>query len=610
MEELLPFYERELGFLRNSSREFALRYPKIAVGLGMTGETCEDPHIERMIESFALLTARISKKLDDDYPEFTEALFEVLYPHYLRPFPSCSIVQFDLGPSVAELKKPFNIRRETELKSLPINNIPCRFRTVYDVDLSPIKIERVRYYPTPSAPSNARIPPGTSGRLSISLSLDDALTFGSIDVAELRCYLHGESSLVAALRDCLFMNVADAYIETKPDYWQRLEKVPVEACGFNENESLIDFPASSHPAYRLLTEYFVFQEKFNFFDLKLDESLVWAKNKRRFNLHLLVRNLPADSNVAKLLEMTSRDNIRLGCTPIINLFEQKADPIRVTHTTSGYTVLADSRRAFGYEIYSIDKVLQVQQSAAGEDIVEFRPFYSLHHGEDPNRVNGYWFSTRDNEVAERSPGYETEISLIDSNFDPLAPRVDTLSISLTCTNRDLPTQLAIGQSGGDLTMDGGSVVSAIKMLRRPTASVRFSKGRGAHWRLISHLSLNHLSLVESGLSALKETLVLYNLSNSAVSAKQIEGLVAVDYKPATLWMEGAPFATFIRGVEIRLTVDQAFFVGTSLDTFVSVLNKFFGLYVHLNNFIQLVVLSSDGTELIRCEPCSGEVALV
>lgn len=95
MDQLLPYYERELGFLRRYSREFSERYPKIAGRLLIGGEVCEDPHIERMIESFALLNSRIAKRLDDDYPEFTEALFEVLYPHYLRPFPSCSIARME-----------------------------------------------------------------------------------------------------------------------------------------------------------------------------------------------------------------------------------------------------------------------------------------------------------------------------------------------------------------------------------------------------------------------------------------------------------------------------------------------------------------------------------
>jgi type VI secretion system protein ImpG len=106
LEQLLPYYERELGYLRRHLREFAERYPKIAGRLLISGEVCEDPHTERMIESFALLNARIAKRLDDDYPEFTEALFDVLYPHYLRPFPSCSIAYLDCGGAANQQTTP------------------------------------------------------------------------------------------------------------------------------------------------------------------------------------------------------------------------------------------------------------------------------------------------------------------------------------------------------------------------------------------------------------------------------------------------------------------------------------------------------------------------
>jgi type VI secretion system protein ImpG len=186
-----------------------------------------------------------------------------------------------------------------------------------------------------------------------------------------------------------------------------------------------------------------------------------------------------------------------------------------------------------------------------------------------------------------------------------------MSLELTCTNRDLPAQLSVGQSGGDLFLEGGSIARAIRLLRRPTHAHRFEQGRAAHWRLISHLSLNHLSLVHSGLAALKETLRLYDLSRSATSARQIEGITGMDYRPATHWMPGEPFATFVRGIEIKLAVNEDNFVGTSLHTFVSVINRYFGLYVQANSFVQLVVVSRrNAEEILRCQPCNGDAILV
>jgi len=389
-----------------------------------------------------------------------------------------------------------------------------------------------------------------------------------------------------------------------------LPAIPLAQVGLAEDDALIDFPASSHPAYRLLAEYFVFSEKFNFVDIDLAALRPYLGTVRQFTLHLPVSGLRADSNTARLLESTSADNLRLGCTPVVNLFTQRADPIRVTHAAASYPVVADARRAYGYEVYSIDRVRQVRQNAQGDAVVDFRPFYSLHHGESPEAAGHYWTMRRDAAMAQRSPGYETEISIVDIDFDPMVPQTETLSLDLTCTNRDLPSQIAVGQSGGDLFLEGGTVARSIRMLRRPTNSHRFQQGRAAHWRLISHLALNHLSLVQSGLPALKETLRLYDLSGSPVAARQIEGLVGLDYKPATHWMPGEPFATFVRGIEIRLTVNEDHFVGTSLHTFVAVINRFFGLYVHANSFVQLVVLSRRGAEeLLRCPPCNGDAIL-
>jgi len=610
MQELLPYYERELGFLRNSSRDFAQRYPRIAAGLGLGGESCEDPHVERLIESVALLTARIGKRLDDDYPEFTQALFEILYPHYLRPFPSCSIAQ--VVADVSKLGGASVLRRGTVLRSHPVQGVACRFRTVYDVVAWPVSLTQASCVMSPMVPSYVRLAPQASGRVSLTVAA--AFQEGSLNVDEgkrLRCHLHGDASLVAALRDALLMKTVQAFVESADGRWQTLPMVPVHACGYDEDESLIDFPAASHPAYRLLAEHFAFPEKFNFVDIDASPLARWLTPGRTVTLHLVIQGIAPDSNQGRLLETLKADNVRFGCTPIINLFDKKADPIRLTHQDASYPVVADARRAYAYEIYSIDRVRQVRQSAQGDAVVAFQPFYSLSHSESPESIGGYWVARRNTLIAETNPGYETEITLIDTETNPASAQVETLSLDLTCTNRDLPPSLAIGQIGGDLMLEGGSFAREIRLLRRPTRTRRFPQGNDAHWRLISHLSLNHLSLAQTGLSALKETLKLYDLANSPATLRQIEGIIGLDCQPATRWLRGEPFASFVRGMEIRLTLDLENFVGASLHGFVHMLNRFFALYVHANSFVQLVVLEQHGHgEILRCEPCSGDSILI
>jgi type VI secretion system protein ImpG len=614
LEQLLPYYERELGFLRRYSREFSERYPKIAGRLLIGGEVCEDPHIERMIQSFALLNSRIAKRLDDDYPEFTEALFEVLYPHYLRPFPSCSIARMDFSGAAAQLTTASVIARGTQLATRPVRGAACTFRTAYPVTVAPLALTEASFAAIIDTPEAVRPPIGATSSVSLTISSTaEQVAPGQLALSKLRVFIDGEPSFCAALRDALFMRTVAAYVEAdRNGRWIQLPALPVSAAGFDEDDSLIDFPARSHAAYRLLTEYFCFPEKFNFFDIDLAAlGAALPSGSRSITLHLALSGLRTDSNTARMLGTLSTNNVLLGCTPVVNLFRQRGEPIRLTHTTASYPVLADARRAFAYEVQAIDSVTLVRQTPQGESVVQFRPFYSLQHGQTPEQSGHYWVMRRDETLAEKSPGFETQISIVDIDFDPAEVETHTLSVELTCTNRDLPASLAYGQRGGDLFLEGGSLVRSISFLRKPTLSNRFERGRGAHWRLISHLSLNHLSLADGGLDAFREMLALYDLPRSPSSQRQIGGIAAIGHKAANAWLQGNPFACLVRGVEVRLTIDEEAFVGSGIHAFAHIIERFLGLYVHANSFTQLVIVSNKtGEELLKCTPRSGDLSLL
>lgn len=611
MEDLLPYYERELGFLRRHSREFAERYPKIAAQLLLNGEGCDDPHVERMIESFALLSARVSKKLEDSYPQFTEALLNVLYPHYLRPFPSCSIAHFDTEGAELQVSSAVTVPRGSVLNSRPVKGAPCRFRSAWEVQLLPARVSHVSFDPVARSVGGARLPANCTAMLSMQLDVPAKEGgWAKTNAKALRFYIDAEPSIAAALRDSLFMRLVRVFAEAPNGRWLPCDGEVVLPVGLSPDEALIDMPHNAHDAYRHLTEYFAFPEKYNFFDLRIDRLPAAARQGGKLVVHLAFSDLLAESDISRLLQTLDRENLRLGCVPVVNLFSQRGDPIRVTHRSATYPVVADGRRAFAYEVYSIDAVRRVRQTPQGENQTEFRPFFSLYHGDAPEREGNYWYAERNALVAERSPGYELELSIVDAEFDAVEPKSDVLSVQLTCTNRDLPTLLSVGQSGGDLSIEGGSVARAIRLLRKPSAPRRFDHRRDGQWRLISHLSLNHLSLTQSGLSAFKEMLALYDLPRTAVSRRQINGIIDIDTRDCTEWMAGSPFACFVRGVEVRLTVDEDSFVGTGLDAFARVIDRFLGLYVHLNSFIRLVLVSNrTGEELIRCAPRTGDSIL-
>ena len=620
MEDLLPYYERELGFLRTYSREFATRYPKIAGRLLMGGGVCEDPHIERMIEAFALLNARVAKRLDDDYPKFTEALFDVLYPHYLRPFPSCSIARFDYVLVAGQLSGAGELPRHTYLNSRPVHGGACTFRTAYPLCVAPLALTAARFDAIISHPDAVRPPAGAGAAISITIANLASDAGGGVfsgmarhGVPKLRVFIDGEPSFCAALRDTLFMRTVAAWVEVPGSgRWTALPAVPLAPAGFGDDESLLDFPARSHSAYRLLTEYFCFPEKFNFFDIDvgmLGEAL--PAGAKAVTLHLAVAGVRSDGPVARTLGLLTADHLLLGCTPVVNLFPQRADPVQLSQTKTSYPILPDGRRPYAFDVYSIDAVRMVRQTPLGESVTQFRPFYSLRHGQAPDQSGHYWMMRRDEHMALTNPGHENEITIVDIDFDPAEVALHTLSMELTGTNRDLPSQLVYNQPGGDLSLPGSNNAGSVRMLRKPTPSWRFERVGGVHWRLISHLSLNHLSLANGGVDSFREMLALYDLPRSPATQRQIGGIHGIAYKTATTWLPGNPFACLVRGLQVRMTIDEDAFVGTGIHAFAQVIDRFLGLYVHANSFTQLVIVSEKtGEELFTCPPRSGDLSLL
>jgi type VI secretion system protein ImpG len=253
----------------------------------------------------------------------------------------------------------------------------------------------------------------------------------------------------------------------------------------------------------------------------------------------------------------------------------------------------------------------LRQRAGTSTQTEFRPFYSLRHGDQAANAGHYWVMRHDETVAAISPGFEKRITLVDPDLATLAAEKSCVSLMLSCTNRDVPSRLKIGQRDGDLKLINGVMHAPIRFLRRPSPTYRFPAGSGEHWRLFSHLTLNHHSLVQEGLSALREMLTLYDLPQSASSQRLIAGIVALDYADSATWMRRGLGPCLVHGIEVRITIDEDAFVGSGVHIFIEVIDQFLGLYVQHNSFVQLVVLSQQtGKEIKRCKPRNGYQQLV
>lgn len=611
MERLLPYYERELSMLRESSQEFGRKYPRIAGELLGLGEAGGDPHARLLIQAFALIAARIEKRLDDDFPKLTESLLESIYPHYLRPFPSCSIVCLNAcGVPASGESSERSFPRGTTLRSVPVKGVRCQFQTTSAVAPVPVSLDRVQFSPFIDAPPAIRLAAGASAEICVAMSVTALEELRKPGRSIVRIYLDGEPSFCAALRDTLFMRLCGAYVEVDGT-WRALEQLPVRSVGFAEDDALIPFPARSHVAYRLLTEYFVFPEKFNFFDIDLTELIALLPfSCRAFSLRLAVKNAAADSSVARALRTLSAKNFVLHCTPVINLFRKPGVPVQIDRKRPDYPLLADGPHPAAYEIHSIESAHLLKEHAKGDGLSELKPFYGLHHGQGEDHSARYWITRRDEHVGRQALGHELRIALVDSELDTLTIDPQTLTVELLCSNRELPGLLAHGASDGDLSVGEGSVAAMARMLRKPSPSYRFESGDGAHWRLISHLSLNHRSLTEVGLEEFRQMLTLYDLPRSAATRRQIQGVCGLQYKVVMAWVPGEPCAALMPGIEIRLTIDEDAFVGGGIHLFAEVIDNFFGLYCQINVFSQLLVLSKkNGEELLRCPPRTAMTTL-
>jgi type VI secretion system protein ImpG len=607
LDELLPYYENELTYLRRLSREFAGRYPKIASKLMLEGEVCEDPHVERMIESFAFLTARVHKKLDDEFPQVTEALLSVLYPHFLRPVPSMSIAQLQPAPGV-ELSGVQTVPRETMLLTKPVQGMPVRYRTAYPVEVWPLQVSEAKL----ESAERSAFALGASTRvatLRLRLESTGNAPLGQLPVQRLRFHIDGESPLAHALYE-IVLNSTESIALRSPDGARSipLPRAALRVVGFGEDEGLLEYDPRSFLGYRLIQEYFALPEKFLFFDI---EGLDLSGFGKQADLVLEIGPFGRPERLARLEQSVSADTFRLNCTPIVNLFRQQAEPIRLTQERHEYPVIPDVRRPLGLEVYSVDAVRRFSRQGEQAQITEFAPFYSVQHGLHDGGDGCNWYVQRQPSLRTGDEGSEMTIALVDRQMNPRLPSVDTLSLSLTCTNRDLPSQLPFGGDDSVLQVERGGVIATARLLKKPTATWRAPMRMANQWRLISHLALNHLSIVEGGRDALLEVLSLYNTTDSASLRKQIAGIVEVHSRPAMTAIGQAPRRAFVRGTEIELSFDENQYVGSGVYLLARVLDVFFGLYSTANAFTQLRVrtLQREG-ELASFAPRAGAWHLV
>jgi len=600
-DELIEYYDRELEYLRDAGAQFAKKHPKVAARLELEENKCEDPHVERLLEGFAFLAARVHLKLNDDFPELCEALLNVVYPGYVRPIPAMSIVEFELDPDQGKQMGRREVPAGTTLLTAPIRGAACKFRTCYDTVLWPLSITAAQFTTPDRLRPPVRVDRGESGAIRIEVRALPDVVLSSLGLDTLRLHLSGSATFLATLYEVMANNTARILLrDLAPDSRKPPIELPASSLvpvGFAEDEGMLPLAGRAFLGYRLLTEYFAFPERFFFFDVKGLAALRSAGFGNAFEIVVLTTPFELPERRQSLEAGVGAQTFKLGCSPTINLFEQTAEPILLTQKRYEYVVVPDHRRRTETEVFSVDAVrVQTRQS---EDSLVFEPLYSLRHS-TARSDRGRYYITRRRETPWRSDrSSEVLISFVDSAGQLKLPKSDTVTCQVTCFNSDLPSMLDLGQGGSDFSIEGGGPFKSIKALLKPTSVVQPFYGRELLSKLISQLSLNYLSIVEGGGDALREIMRLHNFTGAEPSQQQIAGIRNVTSSVAHARMVKGFGMGIARGRLVDIELEEERFAGTPMFLFASVIEHFLGMFASINSFSQLRVRSTRRKNYLR-----------
>jgi type VI secretion system protein ImpG len=600
-DNLLRYYNDELTYLRRMGAHFGRRYSKIAGRLEQSEDSAADPHVQRLVESFAFLTARIQRQLDAEFSRITTALLGVLYPHLVNPIPPMTVARFEVDPAQRKMTTGHLIPRDTSLFAQTQDGLPCRFRTCYPVTLWPFEVESAAFQ-SPDKLEFLNQHPQVATVLRLSL-VPRGVSLAEMRPALqcLRFFLRGDDVLVHALYELLFTRVwRVALLPRSKEPPVFLPEDSIQPVGFGPEESVIPYPPHAHPAYRLLQEYFQFPQKFLFFDLaNLDRHPSREPNPdEKLDILILLTEIPRQRLVI------DRHTFALGCTPVVNLFPKTSEPIRLDHSQLEYRLIPDIRRERTHEIHTI---LSVSASSNPmEETARLDPFFSFQHRRDGREPKAFWHARRTPTGREDLPGTDIYLSFLDLDLNPAQPPAQTVFAHMLCTNRDLTTQL---QPRARLQIENAAPLNDISCLYKPTEPAYPPIEGASLWALISNLSLNYLSLSggKESLDALREILRLYSFSDAPAAHKQVQGIKQMSARRVVRRIRHNDWRGFCQGSEVTLEFEEDQYVGSGAFLLGAVLERFFALYASINSFTELVITraAQPGREWKRWPPRAG-----
>jgi len=608
---LLKYYNQELQFMREMGGEFAKAYPKIAGRLSLDEFECADPYVERLLEGFSFLAARIQLKLNEEFPRFTQHLLERIYPHYLCPTPSMAVVQFLPDLQEPTLAGGFLLPRHSVMRSRTGQEspTPCVYRTAQDVTLWPLELLSADYLASPAAIALAGVGRQERAKAAVRLrfTTTSEIPIHSLPLDRLALYLGGGESGMRAF-EALAGHTLRIVGRSPEGSGHRTSATPdpVRIMGFEPQESLLPYGPRSFQGYRFLAEYFALPERFRFIELRDLRQLLSHCDGREAELLLML-----DQGYPELEGNLSEGNFLLHCSPAINLFPKRIDRIHLSDIETEHHLLPDRIRPLDYEVYSVTEVKGYGGNT--EQNQSFEPFYAATDLNAADPPKAYYalhrlprvVSSRQQREGQRSGyiGSELFISIVDAEAAPYRSDLHQLSVNTLCSNRDLPLLMPLGKESSAFTLESSTPVKQIRCVGAPTRPRAPRAGGAVSWRLINHLSLNYLSLAgedqAESTAALKELLQLYAETSEPALRKQLEGVVSIASRPVNRRMPSPGPISFGHGLEITLTLDDSAFQGVGAFLFGAVMEQFFRKYTAINSFTETVIASLQRGVIMR-----------
>lgn len=580
------YYQDELAYLNEMGEAFADAYPKLAPFLAQKGH---DPDVERLLEGFAFIAANIRQKLDDELPEITHGLHNLLWPNLLRPVPSVSIAQFT--PIENALTNSAAIERGVQLDSIPVQDTVCKFKTTSEITLQPISINYIQ-----AVEKNNR------SVLEVKFTLDSQLTCDQLIMESLQLFLYGDVQSSFSLYQYMFryLDKVSVYGEDRDKHKFTLSNDVVKTAGLEDDEAMLEYENNSFSGYRLLQEYFSLPHKFLFMDVTELAKVSSFEGAKTFSLEF-----EFSQRFHEFMRIND-DSLLLHCAPIINLFETEADPLRFDQSRTEYRLRPANSKQEHYEVYRINNV--IAYAFGGKERLEYKPFVSfdnLNTGEKKE----FNFYSEHKKPSVVGAGSDTYLSFISADKKAYETEALTVSIDLQCTNKNLPENLKVG----DICVATGSSpeYATFKNIFPPTPSAAAPLHKDLQWQLISNISLNYMSLAD--IDTLRTILSTYNFhaANNRQAARsqelKLEAIESISISPVTRLVKGLP----VRGHEIELDLrSDPFGSEGEMFLFATILSRFFALCASVNSFSELVVNDLDKGEVYRWPKSTGQKYLI